>query len=446
MTALQSTAQQNAPADRPYRDVADAIGCDLVRQAVWSGDRCNWMGWMGRTDAAGGYTTAFGALTPEVYGGVAGIALFLARLQAETGDAHQRRTLLGAVRQVESTIPVQGPVPFGLYSGAVGAGWALVQIGQAMRDDALAARGVDAMARAAWVSPPDGVFDLLNGSAGHVLALLAAGRAYKRDDLLGAALAEAERLITAGRSDDGALSWSSSPDHRDLLGLSHGTAGAALALFEVAAATGRADLREAGRACLRYERRHFDAARQAWPDFRAMPGTAPSEPSFPFAWCHGGLGIGLSRLRIFQLEPDDGMLPGEIDCVTAAIKRRLADGVSPSQDVSLCHGISAIGEFLIELGTRFGRPEALDDARRLGDLTAAHFHEPRGPWPCGVAGAGHSPSLMLGTAGIGLHFLRLDDPGSAPSVLLPTAEDLALPTRADPTDRDPRPGRGDHHG
>ena len=40
-----------------------------------------------------------------------------------------------------------------------------------------------------------------------------------------------------------------------------------------------------------------------------------------------------------------------------------------------------------------------------------------GAWPCGVMGGAETPNLLLGTAGIGLHYLRLERP-DIPSVLM----------------------------
>ena len=40
------------------------------------------------------------------------------------------------------------------------------------------------------------------------------------------------------------------------------------------------------------------------------------------------------------------------------------------------------------------------------------------PWSCGVMGAGETPNLMQGPAGIGYFYLRLYDPVKYPSVLI----------------------------
>ncbi|WP_237479840.1 lanthionine synthetase LanC family protein [Lichenibacterium dinghuense] len=414
-----------------YLDVADGIGCALVREAIWQGDRCNWLCWNLEPGAGGAFVPVLKPATPELYSGVSGIALFLARLQAATGDPHQRRAARGALRQALAATAEWWPTGSGFYAGPVGVGWSLIHIGRSLDDEVAIGRGLALLERAAREPVAPGFFDLLNGRAGAALGLVAAARAFGRGDLLAGAVRLAEELVAAARIADGAMSWPSGLEGRDLLGLSHGTAGAALALHEVAAAAGRSDFRDAARACLRYERVHFDRWKGGWPDFRILAGQSAGEPTYPFVWCHGGVGIGLSRLRIRELDPGDAETAAEIDAVTAAVTARLARGVSAEEDFSLCHGVAGIGEFLVELAVRVGRPEALEAARRIGDVGAAGCHDTGSPWRCGVPQAGETPSTMTGTTSIGLHYLRLFDPACAPSLALPTGDslDVAQPHR-----------------
>lgn len=423
MRALPSPQATPSPGDR-HLDVADGIGCALVRDALWHGGRCNWLCWSLEPGASGTLVPVLKAATPDLYGGVAGIALFLASLQRSTGDGHQRRAAHGALRQLVAATADWRPVASGFHAGLVGAGWSLIQVGRALDDEDAVARGLGLMERAAREPVAAGLFDLLTGRAGAALGLVAAARAFARDDLMEAAVRLCCELLATAHASDGVLSWPSGLDGRDLLGLSHGTAGVALTLHEVATAAGRADLREGARACLRYERLHFDRARAAWPDFRVLPGMQAGEPSFPFVWCHGGVGIGLSRLRIRELDPNDAEVAAEVDTVTAQVVARVARGLSPEEDFSLCHGIAGLGEFLIELAGRVGRPEALDLARRVGDAGATWFHDTGVPWRCGVPQAGETRSTMTGIPSIGLHYLRLHDPASAPSLALPTGDSL----------------------
>ena len=67
------------------------------------------------------------------------------------------------------------------------------------------------------------------------------------------------------------------------------------------------------------------------------------------------------------------------------------------------------------------RPELLEIAEAAAVRAMQRYEATGAPWPCGVPGAGETPNLMLGTAGIGHFLLRLHDPAGIPTPLLPAA-------------------------
>ena len=172
---------------------------------------------------------------------------------------------------------------------------------------------------------------------------------------------------------------------------------------------------------LRYERRWFDPMQRNWPDFRTMPGQPPGPPTFPVAWCHGATGIGIARLRLRHLMPDDPAILPEIDAAIASVAASLNMPMTPASDFTPCHGASASGEFMLMIAEEFNRPEARAAAEQVGQVGLQIFHQPRMPWTSGLPDCGESPSLMIGTAGIGHFYLRLHSPSTMPSVLLPVA-------------------------
>ena len=111
-----------------YLDVADAIGCRLVRDAIWQGDRCNWLIWT-KEPIAGVFHPVYRAAPNDIYLGTAGIAWFLAHLVRFTDDAQQRDTLHGAVQQLRRRLAQRKPETFGFYNGSAGAAWTLAAIG-----------------------------------------------------------------------------------------------------------------------------------------------------------------------------------------------------------------------------------------------------------------------------------------------------------------------------
>src|ERR671915_222589 len=77
---------------------------------------------------------------------------------------------------------------------------------------------------------------------------------------------------------------------RPLTGFSHGTAGIAWALLELAALTGEEHFRKAALDAIAYERDLFSPEAGNWPHL--------GDDNNPFwvTWCHGAPGIGLARL------------------------------------------------------------------------------------------------------------------------------------------------------
>lgn len=96
-----------------FLSAADRIGARLCRDALWSNGLCNWTADFADRDKVVGHR----ALTPDLYDGTSGIALFLHRLAAATGERIFRLTAEAALRQACSRLPLQG---CGLYAGGTG--------------------------------------------------------------------------------------------------------------------------------------------------------------------------------------------------------------------------------------------------------------------------------------------------------------------------------------
>ena len=77
---------------------------------------------------------------------------------------------------------------------------------------------------------------------------------------------------------------------------------------------------------------------------------------------------------------------------------------------SLCHGISGNAEALLYGSDVFGSEATnlLTAAQQVGFMGIESYGKRGGVWPSGVRGE-HTPSLMLGLAGIGYFYLRLHD-------------------------------------
>jgi lantibiotic biosynthesis protein len=373
-----------------YLETAERIGARLCRDAIWYYGRTNWT-----SDFLDGESIAHGALGPELYSGTAGIALFLWRLAEATGDRIIRVTAEAALRQALDRMPVSG---CGLYSGGLGILYAAAEIRQEFDENA-----------ALRLAEPDrSQFDVMDGSAGAIAVLLSLHARTRSAPLLDAAVRLADLLLEgASRSNDG-WSWKTIPASRDLTGFSHGTSGIAWALIELHHVTGEHRFRDAALQAFRYERTCFNASEQNWPDFRA------EQASYPVFWCHGAAGIGLCRLRAWQLCGDKQLLAEARVAMHTVIEHS-----SSLASFSLCHGQTGNADVLISGSQLLGEENPLRSAEAIAQEGMERYERRRIPWPCGLPDANETPDLMLGLAGIGHFYLRLADPERIPSVLMP---------------------------
>ena len=395
---------------------AHDIGHVLCREALWWEQRCSWT-----TDDIATvddqpsvvHTTCGG----DLYSGTAGIALFLAALAWRTGDHVIARTARGALAHALAWQQRQ-PYRSSLFSGSAGIGMASVMAGDWLDDPGLIAHGLDLLERSVRHAADEleGA-DIMHGLAGTLLAGLAMSHRLG-DALMPVWVNLGDSLLAMAKRDGDTWSW---PDHGETVGmngLSHGAAGIAVALAELAKASGETRFRVAVDRATAYEQAWFDPLQGNWPDLFAD--SLPSDtrpPSFSWSWCHGAPGIGLARLRLWRLCGDAAhrnQLQQALASTRRAVLRKLDSG---DGNYALCHGLAGNAELLIEAGRRLGDRDALALAERVG-MRGVERYGDEVRWPCGVDdGDAISPSLMLGWAGTGWFLLRLDDPVRIPSLL-----------------------------
>lgn len=301
-----------------------------------------------------------------------------------------------------------------------GVGLAAMLAGKWLGDPTLTEQGValldEDLARS--VEHPGGA-DIMHGASGIILAALAAERYLSRPGRLETACRLGDQLISTAHREGQAWSWPESGETIGMNGFSHGAAGVAIALAELAVATGWDSYRQAAEHAVQHEQGWYDDTVENWPDL--FPDSVPDSgrsPSFTWALCHGAPGIGLGRLRLWRLLNDPAHRRQAEQALAGTYKSIAAGMRQGNGNYSLCHGLAGNAELLIESGLRLGNEAALELARRLGREGIERYAPPSGNWPCGVDGdEAISPNLMLGWAGTGWFYLRLDDPAATPSLL-----------------------------
>ncbi len=384
-----------------FLDAADFIAARLCRDAVWAGGRCNWLG--DSMEFVGGqWAVAHRAFGPDLYSGTSGVALSLAEAYAVTGEALFRETAVGGARQALSRLEeLPAQTRTGFYTGHTGIGYALTRIGELIGGQEFVDRGLEIVEALIAFEPDERATDVLAGSAGAVPALLHLRSKYDREPLLELARRHGEFLIGAARKTPTGWSWNTlnipaEQRTQDLNGFSHGAAGISWALLELWKATGEEKFRVAAEQGFAYERQWFDPRQENWPDFRGLYDTWGSgggnQPGFMAAWCHGAPGIGLSRVRVYELTGQE-VYRREAEAALRCTGRTLAAPTAPGQaNYSLCHGSAGNADLLVYASRVFGDDSHQRLAEQVGLAAVEQYRKTFSPWPCGVLQGGETPA------------------------------------------------------
>ena len=361
-----------------------------------------------------------------LYAGDAGIGWLLAHVEGERASdlrAPARARLAAAAND-----PGAG---LGLADGQAGTALALVQGGRELGDTELVAAGsalAGRLAEQVAASDAGDASEYLNGLGGVIAVLLALAREDSEAVLDGARAAGEEILRQAQRTPWGwgwevpGLTQGPVPP---LCGLAHGSAGVALALHELAAATGERRWAEAADEGLRYVWSWYRRASTGWPDLRLLEDRNAEPLDLPCSgtWCHGAAGIGLAFLRVYELTGDRAALAGASAALqstrTAVIEIARRQAAEPAPlDGSLCHGLGSLVELLLAAWEVLHVDDHLRAARRVAGLGLDLARRSGGRLESGDPEGSDRHGLFLGQTGVAAWLLRAADPAAMPSALL----------------------------
>ena len=420
-----------APAETvSFLAVAKAIAARLARTAVWDGPRCNWVG--SAVEPLGGTMQLVQrAGAADVYGGTAGVALFLAELLGRHPDPVLLPTLEGAVQHLlaDERLAV-GPVNYGYYGGTLGVANTLIDLGERLARPEWEAAGWERLAQVCARPIQDLEVDVVSGVASALPVLLRLLARRPAAYLSEAATRCGDFLLGKAQPQPQAWCWPGPGGQAPMTGYSHGAGGIALALLALYQATSNPAYYRGAMMGFHFERLHFNPQLQNWPDFRAVPGAsgaATATPVYGDSWCHGAPGIALSRLRAWQLTGDETFRQeAEIALNTThrSIYTLLNNPAAPV-NFSLCHGLAGNADIMLE-GSRVLQNDLYQQvSQAAGSFGIERYHRPGLHWPSGVRdpsgltpGLAETPGLLLGLAGTGYFYLRLAYPQETASVLI----------------------------
>jgi type 2 lantibiotic biosynthesis protein LanM len=354
------------------------------------------------------------AIPPDLYNGSAGIALFLAYLDAIVPRQEFRQA---AQRALSYSITHQDRQTIGAFQGLSGVIYVLTHLHHLWKSPELLAQAIALSRELSAHIAEDQEFDILSGSAGVIPVMLGLAQAASGEGLPCARRCARQLLQHASHEAHG-LSWPlKRPEEAtaNLTGFSHGASGIGWALISLGSATHQPEYIAAGRQAFAYEARHFDERERDWYDLRANSAAANQDGlHFANAWCNGAAGIGLSRIASWAMlgKQDDELLKEAHIALATTLRNfhRLGND-------TLCHGRAGNAELLLRFAILKGEPAFQLEANVQAQAQWRNFEKARN-WIFGGVGVNVFPGLMIGLAGLGMHFLRLAYPEQIPSPLL----------------------------
>ncbi|HEX4965781.1 MAG TPA: type 2 lanthipeptide synthetase LanM family protein [Thermoanaerobaculia bacterium] len=397
-----------APSRDEILETARAVGRRLEELSFRAPGEAHWFAAKGQ--AAPPWNLTLAGL--DLHLGLPGIVLFLSYLGTVTNECHWTELARegAATLRLRAASTSRQLDQVGAFSGWGGPIYVLTHLASLWDDPALLDEAEALVSFLPELIDADTWSDVVAGAAGCLVCLLRLWEQRPAPATLAAAVRCGERLLARAVPMASGIGWRVEPAGPvPLAGMSHGAAGIAWALLQLAAATGDQRFREAAEAGLAYERSLYVPERRNWPDLRSGSEEPDGSPNFLSTWCHGAPGIALARLDGLR-HLDDGTVREEI---SVALETTLREGFGRGH--CQCHGDLGNLEPLLLAQDRLG----LDLAPRIGRLLGGTLADLRAcGWRFGMHGRTEPPGFMLGLAGIGYGLLRHVDPQRVPPVVV----------------------------
>lgn len=402
---------ESRTADCDLLAAARAVGDHLETLALRGEDDVSWIG----LTLVNERNWSVAPLGTDLYDGLPGVILFLAYLGAVTQE--DRYTVLAdsALQTLQRQLEKEQSwlTQIGGFNGWGGIIYTLTHLGILWQQPELISQAESFIELLPPLIEKDQQFDVIGGAAGCILSLLSLYRCSRTTSTAAAAIQCGDRLLAYAQVMEPGCGWVVPFSTKPLAGCSHGNAGIAWALIQLAALTGEERFRPVALEAIAYERSLFSPTALNWFDLREFENSVrtgnKSQVNFMTAWCHGAPGIGLARLLCLPYL-DDAKMRSEIN---TALNTTLNQGFGKNH--SLCHGDLGNLELLLQGSEILGEPQWRSQVDRLAGSILASISQHG--WLCGIPLGVESPGLMTGLAGIGYGLLRLAQPSRVPSIL-----------------------------
>lgn len=276
--------------------------------------------------------------------------------------------------------------------------------------------------------------DLINGLAGEILGLLHVHSYTKEEQILGIINSKIGQLISRPILLKSGIAWENSIHYqKPLCGFSHGAGGIGWLFVELGNYFKNDSFFWLAEQTFDYEMSCYDKEKKNYPDYRASIKEEDYDkhcsafssgdlshfitPSFFNAWCHGAAGIGLSRLRAYEILHKTRYSDEAIATIECTVESDI--NITDSDSLGLCHGNCGNAELFIEASNILDE-KYIVYAEQIA-LRIINMRKKDGGLTHRIRESIYDKdiSLFRGDIGIAYYLLRLYNNGKTPSILLP---------------------------
>ena len=397
-----------------YEKIVKQFAEEICDQAYWYEDRCNWTGIFYNSQIANA-EQILRALPINFYEGSAGIAFFLSASYNYFGLEIFRKTAIGAWKKTKGQFKDFNKSKIGFHEGLAGIAYGMVQSGKWLNDTQLVDEGLE-LIKNLFQNIDNATFDIMTGCSGYIVSLSAIEKITKDKSLINLIKQSGNYLLQSGVVNNNQISWPDKITKKpQLTGYSLGISGIIHALSEVYYYTKDLNTLNSIKMAMEYENSFLEQKFNNWQDLRLISGKKYVSKKSLYGsvfWCHGAIGITLSRLRSFQLTKDKDAFSDAIIGINAISSKDKLE----KKTHTLCHG--AIGDFYAIESFKKQKDMPLVSDNFLKNITRITEAVIEKKIPDNKDYILNNPSLFIGKAGIAFYYLSLLDK-KLPNIFVP---------------------------
>ena len=389
----------------------------------------------------------------NIYSGVSGIVIFLLELYKVTNEKKYLTAAIEGMNWVEDYCNQNSTNYYPFLTGRIGAAFAMLKMAKTTGDKKYIQKALAIAKNCDAYLKSDQVMDeYINGSAGVLVCLLHLHAVTNEPWLLKKIDLYIDRILNNCFAGSQGIYWDrSNKNIHGLCGFSHGAAGIGFTFLELGNYFQNPAFYIVAEQAFLYESHYYSEEQKNWPDFRKGI-FAPDDyekhkeaylksdidfftkPGYMSNWCHGANGIGLSRIRAFELLKD----PIYRQETEIAIEKTIAYTINTKSELQsqcYCHGESGDAEIFLEAYRILKDQKYLDKAILIADKLIK-INENKRIYNHGYAMLREKDriediSLYMGNAGIGYFYLKLLNPLDTESLLASSVRTIIKEKKTD---------------